>query len=327
MQKTISTAVALALLLCASVLATPVLAAEISDRPILIGTVSRGFGVHFTSRGLRAGLAELGYTEFKDYVIGDFYTEGSNERIGPIVEQMVENGSHILITMNEQATLAAKKYQGTVPILFSGVSDPARLGLIDSFAKPGNGITGIADIDHELDSERLRRFRQLLPDMKRVLYAYQPGSETEQRINKLRESADAAGITLVEQPLVSQAGADTWHAQIRPADYDAILAPNNSSLGLMGLAIKTTERTGIPALAHTSDVVEFGGLASYGASYHEAGVQLARMVEKIVKGTDAGAIPVEVNRTLEFVINLEVAKRLGLRIAPDVLFQADRVIR
>lgn len=326
-SRTIQTGVALVLVVFSSLLIPKLVLAQINERPVLIGAVSRGYGVHYTSRGLRVGLGKLGYKEFVDYVIGDFYTEGSNERLEPIVEQMVANGSHILVAMNEQAALAAKKYQGKIPILFSGVSDPVGLELIDSFAKPARGVTGITDIDHELDAERIRRFVQLLPNLKRVLYAYQPDSETDLRIDKLRQSSDDAGITLVEQPLVSQAGANAWFAQIQTGDYDAILSPNNSSLGLMGLGVQVSARTGIPTLAHTSDVAEAGGLASYGASYHAAGVQLARMVDKIIKGIDAGNIPVEVNRTLEFVINLQVANRLGLRIAPDVLFQADRVIR
>ncbi len=73
--------------------------------------------------------------------------------------------------------------------------------------------------------------------------------------------------------------------------------------------------------------VERGGLASYGPGYHESGRQAARLVDKILKGADPAEIPAEVNNKIEFVINLKVAKALGLTIAPEVLYRADRIIR
>jgi putative ABC transport system substrate-binding protein len=73
--------------------------------------------------------------------------------------------------------------------------------------------------------------------------------------------------------------------------------------------------------------VENGGLASYGPNFYESGRQAARLVDKIVKGTKPGEIPVEVNNNIEFLINLKVAKALGIRIVPEVLYRANRVIR
>lgn len=301
--------------------------AQINEKPVLIGTVSRAYGVHPTSRGLREGLSELGYREFEDYVIGDFYTSGSNERLVSILDQMIENGSHILITMNEQATLAASKYRESVPVLFSSISDPIGMKLVQSFAKPGLGMTGIADVDHQLDTERLKRFRQLVPGLDRVLYAYQPDTETEQRMNNLRQSAAANNITLIEKPLAGQSEADEFFAQIKSDDFDGIICPNNASLGLMGLGIEAGLRTGIPTMGHSSQMVDSGAMASYGASYHIAGFQLARIVDKIIRGTNVDDIPVEVNRNFEFAINLGVARKIGLEIPPDLLYQADQVIR
>ncbi len=76
-----------------------------------------------------------------------------------------------------------------------------------------------------------------------------------------------------------------------------------------------------------SFLVESGGLVSYGPDYFQIGVQAARIVDKIIKGADPGAIPVEVNNTIELVINLKVAKELGITVPPEVLYQADRIVR
>jgi putative ABC transport system substrate-binding protein len=72
---------------------------------------------------------------------------------------------------------------------------------------------------------------------------------------------------------------------------------------------------------------ENGGLASYGPAFYESGRQAARLVDKILKGTNPGQIPVEVNNNIEFVINLKVANDLGIKIAPEVLYRATRIIR
>lgn len=317
----------LALLTIAGFLAIFDAFADIVERPVLVATVSRAYGVHPTSRGFRDGMEQLGYKEFVDYVVGDFYTRGDNSRLPSILDQIATNGSHIIITMNEQASIEAKKISQDIPVLFSGVSNPVGLGLVGSFARPSQGMTGIANIDHELDRERWKRFRQLIPKLNRVLYVYPPEAETSERINSLRESAKASDIELIEKPVSSVDDAQAYFARINRGEFDAILSPNNASLGLMGLATQASRRTGIPSLGHTSDLVEAGALASYGASYHAAGVQLARMVDKLIKGVDINTIPVEMNRAFELVVNLSTAREIGLDLPPAVLYQAERVIR
>ena len=108
---------------------------------------------------------------------------------------------------------------------------------------------------------------------------------------------------------------------------DGILKPQGLSLNIPGFILEATAQRAIPTMFDAAFWVEQGGLASYGPDFYESGRQAARLVDKILKRADPAEIPVEVNPKIEFAINLKVAKALGLTIAPQVLYQADRLIR
>jgi putative ABC transport system substrate-binding protein len=98
-------------------------------------------------------------------------------------------------------------------------------------------------------------------------------------------------------------------------------------LNIPGFILEAATQREIPTMFDAAFWVERGALASYGSDYHETGRQAARLMDKILKGANPAEIPVEVNPKVEFVINLKVAKALGLTIAPEVLYRADRIIR
>jgi len=128
--------------------------------------------------------------------------------------------------------------------------------------------------------------------------------------------------------MVSWNSARAVLAQVRKSEVDGILGPYSVSLNIPGLILDAAAQQGIPTMfSSTFWPEEQGALASYAPNTYETGKQAARLVDKILKGTKPADIPVEVNSKIEFVINLKTAKALGLTIAPEVLFQADRIIR
>jgi putative ABC transport system substrate-binding protein len=143
-----------------------------------------------------------------------------------------------------------------------------------------------------------------------------------------RDAAHRLGMVLVEKPVRTEEEAQATLAQVRKGEVDGILQPSAASFNIPGLILEAASRQAIPAMFITGAFwMERGGLASYGPDYHETGRQAARLMDKILKGTKPVEIPVEVNPKVEFVINLKVAKALGLTIAPEVLYRADRIIR
>lgn len=127
--------------------------------------------------------------------------------------------------------------------------------------------------------------------------------------------------------MVTQAEAQATFDGIRRNKVHGIVVPRSLSFNIPGLALEATSRQKVPTMFFGPWYVEQGGLASYGPDFYQSGRQAARLVDKILKGTNPGEIPVEVNNNIDFVVNLKVAAALGITIVPEALYRATRVIR
>ena len=215
-----------------------------------------------------------------------------------------------------------------IPIVFTYVGNPVEQGLVQSFARPGGNTTGVTHLYLELGPKRLEVFKEIVPDLKRVLFLYDVTHAPS--VAEARRYGDAArrlGIELVEKAVRTDEEAQATLAQVHKGEVDGLLQPHSVSLNIPGFILETASQRGIPTMFDYSFWAECGGLASYGTDAHESGRQAARLVDKIIKGANPAEIPVEVNPKIMFTINLKVAKALGLTIAPEVLYQADRIIR
>ncbi len=297
-------------------------------RPIRIGALTDSWGPTPGMVGLRDGLKELGYREDKDFVIGVRFTQGDVAALPAAARGLVQQGIDILFSANPASAKAAQMATSRIPIVFYGAGDPIGLGLIESFARPGGNITGVTNLDLELDTKRLEVLKEMIPGLKRVLFSYDP-SETFSvaQAKNYRDTARLLDITLIEKPVRTQEEAQATFAGIRRNEVHGIVVPRSLSFNIPGFALEATSRQRIPTMFFTIWHVENGGLASYGANYHESGRMAARIVDKIIKGVKPSDIPVEVNQNIEFVVNLKVAKALGIKIAPEALYRANRVIR
>ncbi len=296
--------------------------------PILIGALNDSWGPTPSVVGLRDGLVELGYRENEQFVIGVRFTQGDQTALPAAARELVQQGVHVIFAAGPGAAKAAQMATNRIPIVFAEVGDPLGMGLVKSFARPGGNITGVTHLDLELAPKRLEIFRDVIPGLKRVLFPYdanEPFSVAEARA--YREAAPRLGITLVEKPVRTQEEAQAAIGQVRKGDVLGIQEPRSLSLNIPGFVLEATTQRGIPAMFHAPFWVERGGLASYGSNFHESGRQVARLVDKILKGASPASIPVEVNSKIELAINVKTARGLGLTIAPEVLYRADRLIR
>ena len=298
--------------------------------PLRIGALTASWGPTPQVIGLRDGLRALGYRDHEHFFLGIRFTQGDTAVLAAAARKLVEDGAELLFVDADDAAKAAQMATTRVPIVFAGVADPIGTGLVDSFASPGGNLTGVADLGLELSPKRLELFREVIPDLRRVLYLYHATNIYSRAALKLyREAASALGMVLVEQAVRSAEEAQATLAQIQKGDVDGILAPFSLAFNLPGEILKAATQRAIPTMfsIHGRFLVEHGGLVSYGADAYASGRQAARLVEKISKGTAPTAIPVEVNSRIELVINLKVAEALGYTIAPQVLYRADRVVR
>ena len=328
MRKLVSGITTLVVLLVSSGVIIAAVAAAERTRPIQIGVLTDSWGPTPSVAGLRQGLLELGYRDNKDFVIGVRFTQGDAAALPAAARDLLQFGADLLFVSQESAAKAAQTMTSRIPIVFYAVGDPLRLGLVESFARPGGNITGVTDLHLTLSPKRLERFREMIPDLKRVLYPYHAtNAAAVAEARAFRDAANRLGIVLVEKPVRTQEEAQATLAAIQQDEVDGILVPRALHLNIPGLILKVTGRLSIPTMSADTFWVEQGALASYGVNLYESGRQAARLVDKIIKGANPAEIPVEVNPKIEFAINLKTAKALELTIAPEVLFRADRIIR
>jgi putative ABC transport system substrate-binding protein len=297
-------------------------------KPVLIGALTDSWGPTPGVVGLRDGLKELGYRENQDFVIGVRFTQGNIAALPQAARELVEQGTDIIFTTTPAPAKAAQTATSRIPIVFYGAGDPLGLGLIKSFARPGGNITGVTDLDLDLDSKRLEIFKEMIPGLTRVLFPYDKSeafSLAQARV--YRDSARRLKITLVEKGVDSETEAQATFDNIRKNEVHGIVVPRSLSFNIPGLALEAMSRQRVPTMFFGPWYVEQGGLASYGPDFYQSGRQAARLVDKIVRGANPREIPVEVNNNIEFVVNLKAATASGIKIDPQALYRATRVIR
>jgi len=297
--------------------------------PIRIGVLTESWGPTPTTVGLRDGLLALGYRENEQFVLGVRFTQGDLAALPAAARELVQLGIDLIFVSASVSTAkAAQMATDRTPIVFAGVGDPLGSGLVQSFARPGGNITGVTNLSLDLSPKRLELFRQIIPTLKRVLYLYNPtDTYAMAQVGVYRDAARRLGIELVEQTVHSEEEAQATLAQLQKGNVDGILPPDSLSFNVPGFVLEAASRQAIPTMFAAAFWVERGGLVSYGPDLYAMGRQSARLVDKILKGVDPREIPVEVNPTIEFAINLKVAKALGIAIAPEILYQADRLVR
>ena len=278
--------------------------------------------------GLRDGLLAKGYREYEQFDIGVRFSQGNITALPAAAEDLVQYGVDLIVAEGTEAAKVAQSVSTRLPVVFTGASDPVGLSLIHSFARPGGRLTGVTELRTELGPKRLELFRKMLPGLQRVFFLYSPQSAASvASARAYREAAHLLGIELIEQPVQTEAQAQTLLARVRPGGRDGIVPPPSIILNIPGFVLETAVQRGIPAMFDDVSYVERGALASYGPDLYESGRQAARLVDKILKGESPAEIPVEVNNRIEFSINLNTAKALGLTISQEMRYRANRLIR
>jgi putative tryptophan/tyrosine transport system substrate-binding protein len=275
-------------------------------------------------------LRELGYVAGKNLLIDYRFAEGRYERLPALAAELVRLKADIIVTNPTPATVAAKKATETIPIvMISGSVDPVGLGLVASLARPGGNVTGLSfGASTEIFSKGLELLKDIVPKVRRVAVLSNPGSPIQPLI--IRE-LNAAGRSLgVQLQLLEVRGLDEFDdafAAMAKERVGALLVVSDSLFNIHRARLADlAARSRLPAAYGTRDLVEVGGLMSYGPSFRDLFRRGAVYVDKILKGAKPADLPVEQPTKFELVINLKTAKALGLTIPPSLLARADQVI-
>ena len=279
---------------------------------------------------LRQGLRDFGYIEGKNILVEYRYTEGKGDRNPSLVAELVQLKVDVLVVGGPGGLSAAKQATKTIPIVIVTQADPVGSGYIDSLARPGGNITGLTRLTRELSGKRLELLKEVVPKISRVGVLWD--ADNPEAANGFKEY-EAAGRALkielqslgVRGPNPDLEGAFQAAAKGRVNALVTINTPvlNRQQKQIVDLAIKNR----LPLMSERSEYVEAGGLVSYSANEAESFSRAAYYVDRILKGAKPADLPVEQPTKFEFVINLKIAKQIGLTIPQSVLYRADKVIK
>jgi putative ABC transport system substrate-binding protein len=275
----------------------------------------------------KQGLRELGYVEGQNIVIEYRWADVGNERLRALAADLVRLKVDIIVA-SSQGAVAAKQATTVIPIVMPIITDPVRLGLVASLAKPGGNATGFATQNDELPGKWLELVKETLPKVSRVAVLFHPTYDGGVQLKASESAARSLGVHLqalkVEDPddfVTALAEVQRNRAQALIVSSSPLFYQHRTHL------VEFAAKHRLPTIYHQSEfVVGSGGLMSYGPDFRDLFRRSATYVDKILKGAKPGDLPVEQPTKFELVINLKTARSLGLTIPPSLLLRADKVI-
>jgi putative ABC transport system substrate-binding protein len=282
----------------------------------------------YLAAAFRKGLKEVGYVEGYNVAIEYRWAEGQYNQLPELAADLVRRKVSALAVAFLPAALAAKAATSTIPICFVTGADPVDQGLVASLNRPGGNVTGVAFLSQLLGAKRLGLLHELVPAASTfavLINSTNPNAES--LTNDLQRAAQTLGKPILVLSASTEPEIDGQFATLDQQRASAlIVAPDAFLDSQRDNIVQLVARRTIPAIYERREAAMAGGLMSYGANvadaYHQAGVYTGR----ILKGEKPADLPVMQPTKLEFVINLNTAKLLGLTIPPGVLAIADEVI-
>lgn len=272
----------------------------------------------------REQLDKLGYAEGRNVHIVVRSAEGDPARLPALAAELAHENVDVLATWMTPAVLAAKQATSRIPIVMLGAADPVGMGIVDSLARPGGNITGIAGLTAVVAGKIVELFKEMLPDAARVaILCNAPDPFSKPFREEIEAAGKANGIEAV--PLIVNAGAELDAAFPKMADAKIPAVIVQPSLPLAHAA-ELALRYRIPAAAPLAQFAGYGGLLSFSNDPRETYREAADFVAKILKGSSPADLPVEQPSKFELAINLRTAKAIGLSVPPAVLARADEVL-
>ncbi|QOZ51880.1 ABC transporter substrate-binding protein [Bradyrhizobium sp. CCBAU 53338] len=271
----------------------------------------------------RESLHELGYAEGKNIQIEVRSAQNQLARLPELATQLVRSQVDVIVAIQTPAVYAAKNATRDIPIVMMA-GDPIGTGLISNLARPGGNLTGLSGAAAELAAKSLELIPQMIPAAR---YVGVLGNANDPFMKPFLEDIEQAApkVRLEVHEIIVRSGSelDDAFAALARAQADAVMIQGSLS---DKLAVDLALKYRMPSLSTQNSAVQAGLLMSYTADLTERGQEIAQYVDRILKGTKPGDLPVQQPTRYELAINLKTAKALGLAVPPVLLARADKVI-
>ena len=319
------------LLASSALLAAPFARSQGSAIP-LVGYLSNGSEAAFPhlAAAFRRGLAETGYVDGKNVAIEFLWADGQADRVRSFAADLVRRGAAVIVATGGSPTwVPVRAATSTIPIVFSGGSDPVKLGLVASLGRPGGNATGVTSNSVELSAKRLQLLRELVPEATviTVLVNVAKDPAEDEQAKGLLAAARVIGQQVHVVNARSERDFPAAFANIVRKPAGALLVdPASFFLGKRAQLVALAAKHAIPACYAFPEYVDAGGLMSYGDVPAERSRLTGVYAGRILKGEKPADLPVLQPTTFELALNAKTAKALGIKIPQALLLRANRVI-
>ena len=274
------------------------------------------------------GMRALGYVEGRNLTLHWQFAENALDRLPALAAALVHERVNVIVTTGTPAVGAAQQATRTIPIVALQVGDPVANGFAASLARPGGNVTGLTALGIEIDTKRLALLMAIVPGAPRIAYLINPDNPSHvQDLPRLESAVRKAGKELV--PVNARAVDDlpaAFELATRRRAAALLVAADSVFSDHMARIGSLAQQHGLPAITAIPAAAEHV-LAAFRGGYAEGlARRSAMLVDKIFKGAKAGDLPFEQPTNFTLVINLKIAKALGIDVPQSVLLQASRVI-
>jgi len=277
---------------------------------------------------LKEGLAQLGLQEDHNITFVVEETSGEVSQLPERAARLVALNPDLIFTVGTAPTTAVKQATTTVPIVFTYVSDPVKSGFVASFGSSGNNLVGISNAAVPLAGKRLEVLHQIAPQAKKVLAIVAANESVAlASYQALQDTAHKLGIDIIRYDVTTPQGIQDVLQNVSQSSVDAIyLIPSNLGVAQIDLLVAKSRQDKLPLVVHDTDMVKKGALVSYGSDARAAGLQAAKLVAKVLRGTKPSELSIQMPEHLRLVINLRTAREIGLTIPLSVMERVDDIV-
>jgi putative ABC transport system substrate-binding protein len=313
-------------LLLAVIVAPCITAAQQTAKVLRVGVLAPGPLRPIAS--FKQHLRELGWIEGSNIRFEDRWGEEDDTRYAALASELAALPVDVILTWSTPAVLAAKRATTAIPILIGAVADPVAIGAVASLARPGGNITGFSTQNFELEEKRFELLRDLVPGLRRMVMlgnAANPYSVVAMK--RVKGLAETAGVNFEGVDIDAAGGLESGLDKVRQALPNGVLVAAVPALfPYRKPIVEFMAANRLPAVYPFREFAEAGGLVVYATNFDDLFRQAADYVNRVLKGTQPGELPVQQAATFELLVNLKTAAELGLAIPPLILARADEVI-
>jgi putative ABC transport system substrate-binding protein len=296
---------------------------------VLMGYSENDLAAQSQLAAFRDALKKQGWTEGSNLRIELRWGAGKADKIGTLANELVKLRPDAILGATTPVISALARETQTIPIVFTLVADPIGNGFAASLAHPGGNITGLAAYDPTVAGKWVELLKEIAPRTVRMAVLFNPA--TASPVQLYMPFIQSAALSLAVQASAEPVHAedeieDVFATQARNPDGGVIVMPDAFNIANRVLIVALAARYAVPTIYNATIYGESGGLITYGVDFTESFRQAAGYIDRILKGTKPGELPIQQPTKFELVINLKTAKALGLDVPLNLQQLADEVI-